>query len=319
MGEFSARTKSPSLAKLLALAEVLQSIDPELRRETYVKRRYEDLTTDFELSLDYFKLLGFVVVKDGIINLLPELRKIIEKGELNSQHFKNAVVNNLLSEKISSDYLNEFYNLFKKTDGSMVLKLSLDERLKYSDLRNLFVELGTIKYLPSTDLYKVDSLQIQKFQNASERTRRSMSEEQLLKQLENQKTLGTDAELLIIEYEHRRLSAEPSLASKVGHTAKSDVGAGYDILSWELHNKEKRYIEVKAVSPDNFQFYWSKNEIDTALRLGKRYFLYLVPVNSGKFNLSSMEIVQDPHKNVFRDKKHWSKAEKIYTIWKDQQ
>lgn len=321
MSESSTKTKSPNLAKLLALAEVLQSVSPDLRREPYIKRRYEDLASDFDVSLGYFKLLGLVDVKNGIINVQKKLNKQINgNSTLNLQRFKELVVSELLSEKTSSEFLDEFLSLFERTDGDMVLNLSLDERLKYSDLRNLFVELNMMTYLPLRDAYRVESVLTSKVQKASERARRRiLSEDQLLKQLESQKTLGTNAELLVIEFERQRLSAEPEFVSKIEHIAKIDVGAGYDILSWELGGQEKRCIEVKAVSSDNFKFFWSSNEIEAASKHGKLYYLYLLPViSTDKFDLEALEIIQDPYKNVFLDKKLWSKAEKIYTIWKEQ-
>ena len=45
--------------------------------------------------------------------------------------------------------------------------------------------------------------------------------------------------------------------------ALSNVRAGYDIASFEIPKNnisaEARYIEVKAVSIDSYQFYWSRN------------------------------------------------------------
>ena len=39
------------------------------------------------------------------------------------------------------------------------------------------------------------------------------------------------------------------------------------------------YIEVKAVSPNTFTFYWSQREVDVAKVLGQHYYLYLLPVD----------------------------------------
>jgi len=90
--------------------------------------------------------------------------------------------------------------------------------------------------------------------------------------------LGHAGELLVIEYEKKRLcdAGRNDLASKVEHIALSDSAAGYDILSFELDGSE-RFIEVKTTTGSaSTPFYISENEVAVSRQLLERFWLYRV-------------------------------------------
>ncbi|MGI0058286.1 MAG: DUF3883 domain-containing protein [Nitrosotalea sp.] len=319
MSESSIISKSPSLLKILAFAQVTQSTDPEYRRVSHLQRKYEGIATDFNICLDYCKLLGFVEHSNDFIKPKGGFNALVsQQHAINPEQLKKLVIESMLSERTTSSFMDGFFYLFNSIDGSLVLNLSLDERLKYSDLRNLFLELGLIRYYPETDTYKVVREFASQFQIVTATARRRvLSDDQLLLELEKQRELGLKAELLVIEFERKRLETKPEFAEKIEHVAKNNVGAGYDISSWELDSNSQRYIEVKAVPQESFRFYWSSNEIDMATQYKEKYYLYLLPVRAkGKITLKDMEIIKDPYKSVFLDKGHWTKKERLYTIWK---
>jgi hypothetical protein len=109
------------------------------------------------------------------------------------------------------------------------------------------------------------------------------------------------------------------LAKRINHVAAENVGAGYDILSFtesaNAAGHSDRFIEVKAVSPIDFKFYWSRNEIETARVYGPNYFLYLVPVFKGGFDLQKLKIIQNPFKRVYSAKKSWLRQEEVIAFW----
>jgi hypothetical protein len=76
-----------------------------------------------------------------------------------------------------------------------------------------------------------------------------------------------------------------------------------------------RLIEVKAVSPIDFKFYWSRNEIETARVHGPNYFLYLVPVFKNGFDMQKLKIIQNPFKRVYLDNKLWLRQEELVSFW----
>lgn len=322
MNEFSgakSNAKGPNLHKLVALVEVLKTTEPSLRRESHIRRRYQQHASDFDVSLSFYTLLGLIRIEDGLLKPVDTFEKFInDSGEINIAEFKNLLTNRILSENQDSESLTEFLSLFKKVGGDLVLQLTMDERLKYSDLRNLFVELGMIQYLSSEDVYKVQPVLAAQFHEAKKRAKRqAINDAQFSKILESMQFIGSIAELEAIKYESNRLKDYPDLVSKIEHTAKTDVGAGYDILSFEGKDELYRHIEVKAVPMSNYRFYWTSNEINVAAQLKDRYFLYLIPVAAkDKLDIESIEIVQDPYQQIFVDKKYWTMKEKVYTIWK---
>ncbi len=320
MNEFSAKMQAPSLKQLIAFGEVLQFTEPEQRQETHARRRYENLETNFQINLKYFQLLEFAYVLDGVIYPSGEFSLLIEgKNDFDIPGFKQLVINRLLSRSISSD-IDDFYRFFKEVDGDIVLKLTLYQRLKYSDFRNLLLGLGVMQYISEADSYKVEFVLRQRFQDAIKRAtqskRKRVSEERFLKQLEKQKLFGTEAEVLVIQYEKERLVDKALLAENIEHIAIKDVGAGYDILSWEIDGVKRRYIEVKSVPIKTFRFYWSRNEIKAASTYNEQYFLYLVPADNEGLDMNALQIIRNPYKNVFLDKNLWTKTEEMYRIEK---
>lgn len=319
MSDSLGKIKAPSLNGLVALADTIKTTGVELRRKSIIEGKYKVVATGIDIGLDYFELLGFARISGEHVHASGVFEKLINREEgLDVDAFKGLVIDSLLSGGSRSDFLNGFFTLFKETGDGITLECSLGDRLRYSDLRNLFLELGIIEYAAPTDSYRVTPLFAKRFKPASKTNkRRVIDENELMTQLEAQKILGADAELIAIQYEQERLADKPELLVKIEHTAKVDAGAGYDILSWDI-NGDKRHIEVKAVPPVDIRFHWSSNEIGAAAEYGERYFLYLLPVVSGKMSPDNMRIIQNPHKEVFLNEKDWTKVSQTYTIWENQ-
>ena len=69
-------------------------------------------------------------------------------------------------------------------------------------------------------------------------------------------------------------------AEKVQQISVDFSNAGYDIESFvgKAENLERpdKFIEVKGTTAEQFRFFWSKNEIKQAQKLGNRYWIYFV-------------------------------------------
>ena len=143
------------------------------------------------------------------------------------------------------------------------------------------------------------------------RESRQLSQDEFLRILQNRAQIGKAAEFKIIEYEKERLTAYPDLARKIEHVAIKDVSSGYDIKSFEGSFDEKgtpipRYIEVKAVSPWDYGFAWTRNEIEKARLFQRNYYLYLLPVaGKNKFDLNGLRVIRDPYSQVYSNRKEW--------------
>ncbi|NYR09202.1 DUF3578 domain-containing protein [Psychrobacter sp. BI730] len=95
----------------------------------------------------------------------------------------------------------------------------------------------------------------------------------------NQKKLGYAGELIVLKYEKDLLEKEgkPNLARKIKHISQEEGdGAGYDILSFDLHGNEK-YIEVKTTRLNSeTQFHLTDNELEFSKKEASNYYLYRV-------------------------------------------
>jgi hypothetical protein len=111
--------------------------------------------------------------------------------------------------------------------------------------------------------------------------RHGATDEDLGKALLADRKLGAQAEEAVLEYERKRLRAlgRDAEASLVRRISQLDVGAGYDIQSYDgdkpLFDYD-RFIEVKASQADELRFYWTANERRVAEKLGSRYWIYFV-------------------------------------------
>jgi hypothetical protein len=83
----------------------------------------------------------------------------------------------------------------------------------------------------------------------------------------------------------------------------------------KTRKKPRSLIEVKAVSPTDFRFYWSRNEIETARIHGPNYFLYLVPASKNGFDMLKVRIIPNPFKRVYLDGKSWLRQEELVSFW----
>jgi hypothetical protein len=129
---------------------------------------------------------------------------------------------------------------------------------------------------------------------------------QLQESLALREEYGQLAEDFVLAYELRRLSEHP-FRSKIKQISTIDVSAGYDIASFISVESSfiDKFIEVKSFSI-NPSFYWSKNEIDTAQKLGDHYFLYLVDRSQYRDEDYEPQMIQNPYNSIFRSM-DWNK------------
>lgn len=111
--------------------------------------------------------------------------------------------------------------------------------------------------------------------------------------------IGEDGEEYVFEQEKSLLTREgrPDLAEKVERVSMTDVGAGYDIVSFYPDGAEK-YIEVKTSVSTKEIFEWTANEINVARQLGDQYWLYMVRDIA---NLPKVISIQNPAQRVGND------------------
>lgn len=91
------------------------------------------------------------------------------------------------------------------------------------------------------------------------------------------RSLGLAGELLVMEYEARRLheAGRKALADRIEHTSRiRGDGAGYDIQSFDFDGRE-RFIEVKTTAfLAETPFFLSQNEVEFSSHRSDQFHLY---------------------------------------------
>jgi hypothetical protein len=134
--------------------------------------------------------------------------------------------------------------------------------------------------------------------------------ETFLKLKANAQEIGDQGEKYVIEYEKQRLKSEgrEDLAEKVKRISLVNVGAGYDILSFDKEGME-RFVEVKTTIGDGSQFQLTANEYKVAKSKKERYWIYFVRINDD--TVPEIHLLNHPAKMqeegslLFRPSSYW--------------
>lgn len=307
-----------SFHQIKVLINIFYSLS-ELKHE-FIKNWFQPDAQNYKETLDFLRGLKLVKVKDDIIILTEEFKKVIKEYKQNESIINNFLLKKLINSKnIFSREIFTYLSNFKIYNDSFEYTPTIKKRLKESGIRNIFIELGLIWYDRQNKKYEITDNYILDFINYIEN--RKMTLEELQFKLKKQEDLGKAAELEIIKYEKNRLKKNPQLLKYIEHTSKCNILAGYDIKSCELgkndfQTPELRFIEVKAVSILDCRFNWSRNEIDKSKLYGMQYCLYLLPMIKGKrFDIKKLKIIRNPYKNIFKNKNKWARQEEKYSVW----
>lgn len=160
--------------------------------------------------------------------------------------------------------------------------------------RNFLIAVNAL-HISNEKLY-VSSKFEKCFEKVCSRNAQKLTQEDLLKRLDQQQIDGEKAELYVVEYENNRLLQSGKQAKRI---SQIDVAAGYDILSFkdECSTEYDIYIEVKSYHGKP-HFYWSANERNTSMALKDNYYLFLVDVDQIINEGYTPIIIQNPYDNL---------------------
>ena len=187
---------------------------------------------------------------------------------------------------------------------------------KYANVKQLLIDFEFIRPHPDKETQKfIVNSRYRKIFDVNvlpEIKKRKVGIEGLQQQLNRQRLLGEEAERFVLKFEQTRLNSpkEPELISPYSPSA------GYDIASYDNFNSatHDRFIEVKSFA-GNPQFYWTRNEMDTARLKKEKYFLYLVDRDLVHERDYSPIIIKNPYNNVLRNETDWNKWVDKYFIY----
>jgi hypothetical protein len=289
--------------KLSRISSLLSLINNTEHSElSYIRRRFNRTHRDFQETFRLCEVMDLITVNDEILTL--------NKRPFNNEELKNHLAKTLLSKEFpEKEVVWDYFSNYKEEEGVYSSRPSIELRIQFSSLRNFLIELGVVEYKAEQKTYFITDDYVSKIRNSVNRSKISLKQFQKIQ--DDKSKIGLLAEQSVIKYEKNRLKENSAMVKSIEHTSQFDVGAGYDILSFEdsntkLSDSSKRYIEVKAVSKTDLAFYWSRNEISKSKQLGKTYYLYLVPIKSSKEKVvENPIIISNPYKKVYKNESDW--------------
>lgn len=298
-----------------------------------IKKYCTDKSIELIFSIDgilaLLEFVGFVTRIGDSLKLNNEDSqkwvRTITKTELSNVIFKTIFI------KMKDELLlNDFFSLEKIKFDATLNQISIQNNsipLRYSPLKNLLINIGGLKPNPILQNHLIIDKSLECFfetelvpwikrekeflpysKNCTPTSIESFFEIQKLK---NQ--YGQEAEEFVLNYEKTRLLHHSSV-NLVRRISNFDIGAGYDIVSFESQDSQffDRFIEVKSYKRF-MEFYWSKNEINVAEIKRNNYFLYLV--NREQLDNINYQpiIIQNPFHNIFNNQ-DWQKESQNWLV-----
>ncbi|RJP70540.1 MAG: DUF3883 domain-containing protein, partial [Ignavibacteriales bacterium] len=254
---------------ILVLFELLNRINQ--KDIQYLKQLYSQSSDHFEECIDFLLSIKLISMNSGYIEPGPSLNKFL-LGRYNDNQTKEFLINVLLNKR--DKYLLEYLEKFSASKDKYIFETMTSENLRFSNIRNLLIELEFIFYDNVQNKYELNEKYIPLFLDVIKE--HSISPDKLKKIMEAQDRIGKLAELKVLEYEKTRLSSRKDLVTKIEHISLKDTSAGYDIKSFTiLDNLEMidRYIEVKAISNNEIRFFLSQNEMKISAIYNEKYYL----------------------------------------------
>ncbi len=309
-----------SVQKIITMMELLTS--SSIIELDYIKSKYQNRASHFVDILYFLKTLNLVSVQKNKVTLQLQYRAYLNDFEekMNKEEIlKDIIIDVLVKRKNNfSDLLNDFLSNFQLINEKYEFKPDNYQRLKYSGIRNLLIDLNFLIFNTAEEKYLISNAYTNTFEKIIQSHTISMPD--FITNMQDKAQLGKNAEIRVIKYEKEHLSKLPSLVNKIEHTAIKNVMAGYDVKSFErkldkFGNPVPRYIEVKAVSRHDYKFDWTKNEIEKAKLFNENYYLYLLPViHKDDFDFKRLKVIKNPYLDVYIKGDKWLKSEEIVSF-----
>ena len=286
-----------------------------------VKKTFENTEQTREATLpDYLRLEQFCL--EAEILLFEEQNLVLTKigEEILQKSDDNYYINQRLKELfvkkcfLKGNFSKKVLPALAEFENNSKYKMDKVTRLfEQQDILPILYEANLlIKQAPDVIINQEFSQEVEKEVINLPRKKPKITQIQLEKDLErekeNKKMIGEIAENIVLEFEKKRLGKNGH--AKIRRISQEYANAGYDIES------DGRLIEVKGSTGDEFDIYWSQNEIETARANGDKYWLYFVPGVDVKRKKSKKEpiLIHDPITNILESDQYKEKEETLHLI-----
>jgi len=279
-----------SLNQIIVFSEIMR--DTSLPEKEFIESRYKKSAKNFDITIEFLRGIDLITIGPDTIIPRKSYVSFLNKWQKAHGLIQNYIIKHFIGPRnFFYEYFVDFFALFRVVDDTYEFMPTPLQRLQYSGIRNFLMDLEVLYMDPDKKKYVVAKGYFEVCEQFNRLNSPSLDE--FLKNLRNKELIGNLAEKEVLKYEKKRLTGLPFLADNIEHISLKDAASGYDIKSYEdvldKHgNPILRYIEVKAVSPWKYRFYWTRNEIDKAKIYRQNYYLYLLPIiGKGKFDISS--------------------------------
>ena len=283
-----------------ALLDIVEMVRSE--RASHIRKLFSENAEGFDEVVSFLSRLRVISSKD------EKLRSLVDWPASDGDYRRAEIMRRILSTR--NRYRTEllrFMSQFRLVNSDISYFPSDQSRSSQSAVRNFLIDLRMVKYFSETKTYLLMPEYVSLFVSARDNASQ-ISPTLAENRAEAQQEIGRAAEELILKYERKRVGC--SYADKIDHVSLRNCAAGYDIRSLSITTSGRitpRFIEVKAVSPRSFRFYWTKNEVKVARALSHWYHLYLLPVNrKGQFEVDELLVIPDPCSTVLSEGEGWA-------------
>ena len=287
--------------------------------QEYFFNRLIDGRNIFDGCLPFMELMGIIKInKDEEIVLDVSLLEFLK-----SQQYLSGKLIEMLFQELKNDEI--FYEIFCSQNISYdiiyhSIQISNSAfHFKYANFKQFLIDFDFLLVHPDKQVNKlvINSRYKKVFDKTVllEIRKRKIGIEELKKSLEQQQTYGEEAEKFVLHFENQRLKNQKN----IDWVAEYWANAGYDVASYNNieSKKQDRFIEVKSYSGQP-NFFWSRNEIETARIRKDKYFLYLVNRDKMEFENYTPIIIQNPYQFVLKNDTWNKRVEKYFVSTGDQ-
>lgn len=281
----SHRTELLAAADLLELALNTAGLTP----------RYPRPAAALALTLK----LGLLAKTRDVVRLTTLGKRFIENREgdsLDLNHIQCRLLLGLLMDdrEFGAEIARLGRVMQRDASGSFRVRALTVMEIGAKDLAQLLQQLGFLRYedpmlVVNETFDEMLTLEVARFA--------ALSEEDLWKMLEARRMRAREIEEKVLIEEQLRLRrlGRDDLAELAFRISAKDVGAGYDIHSFD-QDGSTRFIEVKSSCGDVLRFEWSLGERNRAQESAGQYWIYFVPLAHAlpQPNFCPVVMIQDP-------------------------
>ena len=269
-----------------------------------LERRFAERARGFEETLKFMEGMQVLTERGREIRRAGNLDGMQEALKTGERTFIEHITK--FSVESATRYGREVRGVLKafRLEGGPVWLRSEDLGREHYAARNILLEAGAIQLDHETGTYTINSWFHREFVRAL--YAHGTTPDKLDNVIKKQAEIGLAAELQVFEHECEIVGHRD--AAKVIHIAMENTNAGFDIASIRREEETDqlciRKIEVKAVSPKESAFMLTRNEVRVATECKDAYFLHLVPVIEGKPDVTKMDVIQNPVRELL-DEDEW--------------